>query len=183
MALMTKRNFTAEEIRQIIERETPRPGISLARTPLPTKTTWNGKVIDGVKVVKTACSHNCYDTCGVLAYVKDGKVIKMEGDPDHPITRGTLCVKGYAYPQRINSPDRLKYPLMRTGERGEGKFKRISWEQAWDYICEKLTKIRDTYGSEAFVEYCYSGNREFLGKAISGRFAHLFGASKLVGSF
>ncbi|NLB52974.1 MAG: hypothetical protein GX808_08560, partial [Syntrophomonadaceae bacterium] len=67
-----------------------------------------GKKVIADRVVKTACPHNCYDTCGLLAYVKDEKVIKIEGDPDHPITRGHLCLKGYANVQKINSPDRVK---------------------------------------------------------------------------
>ncbi len=183
MALKTKAAFPDERVRQIIEDETPRPAVSLARTPLPKKTTVNGTTVEGVKVIKTACSHNCYDTCGVLAYVKDGRLLKLEGDPDHPITRGTLCVKTYTYPRRVHSDDRVKYPLMKTGKRGEGKFKRISWDEALDHICKKLVRVREKYGSEALVEYCYSGNREFLGKNVSGRFLNLFGASKLVGSF
>lgn len=135
------------------------------------------------RVVKTACPHNCYDTCGLLVYVKDEKVIKIEGDPGHPITKGHLCLKGFANVEKINSPDRVKYPLLRVGERGEGKFKRISWEEAMDYMVEKIGKIRDTYGSEALMEYGYSGNREHMAKAVSGRFLNLFGATKLVGSF
>lgn len=142
-----------------------------------------GKKVVADRVVKTACPHNCYDTCGVLAYIKDEKVIKIEGDPDHPITRGHLCLKGYANVQKINSPDRVKYPLLRIGERGEGKFKRISWDEAFDYMVDKMTTMRDKYGSESFVEYGYSGNREHMGKAVSGRFLNLFGATKLVGSF
>lgn len=181
--ILIKKQFNEAEIEYVIRKETPPPGVSLSKSPLPTFTTWNGTTVKDIKVIRTACSRNCYDTCGVLAFVKDGKLIKVEGDPDHPISRGTLCVKGYAYPQRVNSPDRIKYPLLRTDARGEGKFKRISWEQAFDYICKKLTQVRDTYGSEALVEYCYSGNREFLGKQVSGRFLNLFGASKLVGSF
>ena len=142
-----------------------------------------GKKVIADRVVKTACPHNCYDTCGLLAYVKDEKVIKIEGDPDHPITRGHLCLKGYANVQKINSPDRVKYPLLRVGERGEGKFKRITWEEAMDYMVEKITTMRDKYGSESLVEYGYSGNREHMAKAVSGRFLNLFGATKLVGSF
>lgn len=183
---MTARNellFSADELKQIIERETPCPETSLARTPFPQKATSNGTRVGGVEVVKTACSHNCYDTCGVLAFVKNGRLLKVEGDPDHPITRGTLCVKAYTYPQRIYSEERIKYPLLRTGKRGEGKFTRISWEEAFDHISKKLSKIKQKYGSEALVEYCYSGNREFLAKSISGRFLNLFGASRLVGSF
>lgn len=142
-----------------------------------------GKKIIADRVVKTACPHNCYDTCGMLAYIKDEKVIKIEGDPDHPITRGHLCLKGYANVQKINSPDRVKYPLLRIGERGEGKFKRISWEEAMDYMVDKITTMKDKYGSESLVEYGYSGNREHMAKAVSGRFLNLFGATKLVGSF
>lgn len=142
-----------------------------------------GKKVIADRLVKTACPHNCYDTCGMLVYVKDEKVIKIEGDPDHPITRGHLCLKGYANVQKINSPDRVKYPLLRTGERGKGIFKRISWDEAFDYMVEKITAMRDKYGSESLVEYGYSGNREHMAKAVSGRFLNLFGATKLVGSF
>jgi anaerobic selenocysteine-containing dehydrogenase len=142
-----------------------------------------GEKIVADRVVKTACPHNCYDTCGMLVYVKDEKVIKIEGDPEHPITRGHLCLKGYSNVQKINSPDRVKYPMLRTGERGEGKFRRISWDEAFDYMVKKITAMRSKYGSESLVEYCYSGNREHMAKAVSGRFLNLFGATKLVGSF
>ncbi|MCR6544630.1 molybdopterin-dependent oxidoreductase [Dehalobacterium formicoaceticum] len=142
-----------------------------------------GEKVLADRVVKTACPHNCYDTCGMLVYVKDEKVIKIEGDPDHPITRGHLCLKGYANVQKINSPDRVKYPLMRVGNRGEGKFKRISWDEAFAYIVEKLEDIKEKYGGEALAEYAYSGNREHMAKAVSKRFLNLYGASQTVGSF
>ncbi|MFO0753138.1 MAG: molybdopterin-dependent oxidoreductase [Thermodesulfovibrionales bacterium] len=185
MASKNKRAFSVEneKVRDILDKELAPPCTSMARTPLPTWTTLNSEVVEGVKAIKTACSHNCYDTCGVIAYVKGGKLLKVEGDPDHPVTRGTLCVKTYTYPRRVHSDERIKYPMMRTGQRGEGKFKRITWDEAFDHICKKLTAVREKYGSEALVEYLYSGNREFLGKNISGRFLNLFGASKLVGSF
>lgn len=145
---------------------------------------WIGdKKVIADRVVKTACPHNCYDTCGLLVYVKDEKVIKIEGDSLHPITKGHLCLKGMANVQKINSPDRVKYPLLRTGARGEGRFRRISWEEAMDYMVEKITAIRSQYGSEALMEYCYSGNREYMAKAVSGRLLNLLGATKLVGSF
>ena len=145
--------------------------------------TIDGKVVIADRVVKTSCPHNCYDTCGELVYIKDEKVIKIEGDPDHPITRGHLCMKGFANVAKINSPDRVKYPLLRVGERGEGKFKRITWDEAMDFMVEKLTEIREKYGSEALTEYCYSGNREHMAKTVMARFLNLYGASKLVGSF
>ncbi|MBO4881259.1 MAG: molybdopterin-dependent oxidoreductase, partial [Firmicutes bacterium] len=142
-----------------------------------------GKKVIADRVVKTCCPHNCYDTCGELVYVKDEKVIKIEGDPDHPITKGHLCLKGFANVQKINSPDRMKYPLLRTGERGEGKFRRITWDEAMDWMVEKIHAIQAQYGPEAILEYCYSGNREHMAKAVAGRLWNLMGASKLVGSF
>ncbi|MCR4804170.1 MAG: molybdopterin-dependent oxidoreductase [Clostridia bacterium] len=142
-----------------------------------------GKKVIADRVVKTCCPHNCYDTCGELVYVKDEKVIKIEGDPAHPITKGHLCLKGFANVQKINSPDRVKYPLLRTGERGEGKFRRISWDEAMDWMVDKIQSIQKTYGPEAILEYCYSGNREHMAKAVAGRLWNLMGASKLVGSF
>ncbi|MBQ6392852.1 MAG: molybdopterin-dependent oxidoreductase, partial [Eubacterium sp.] len=145
--------------------------------------TLDGKTVIADRVVKTACPHNCYDTCGLLVYVKDEKVIKIEGDPNHPITKGTLCLKAMANVQKINSPDRVKYPLLRVGKRGEGKFKRITWDEAMDYMADKIRTICDTYGSEAMMEYGYSGNREYMAKAVSARLWNLLGATKLVGSF
>lgn len=142
-----------------------------------------GKKVTADRVVKTCCPHNCYDTCGELVYVKDEKVIKIEGDPDHPITKGHLCLKGFANVQKINSPERVKYPLLRTGERGEGKFRRVSWDEAMDWMVEKIRSIQKNYEPEAILEYCYSGNREHMAKAVAARLWNLMGASKLVGSF
>lgn len=136
----------------------------------------------GAKVVKTACPRNCYDTCGVLVYVKDGKAIGIEGNPEHPVTRGHLCVKTKATIHRAYSPNRIKYPIKRVGERGSGELKRISWDEAWDILVTNLQKVKEKYGSEAFMEYKYSGSHEMLGKAISQRFINLFGGTNLVGT-
>lgn len=146
-------------------------------------TTVNGTTVEVDRVVKTICPRNCFDTCGLVAYVKDGKMLKVEGDPDHPITKGHLCVKANTYVQRTYHKDRIKYPLLRTGKRGRPEFQRISWDDAFEYLGDKLTFCKKKWGGESLVEYCYSGNREFLAKTISGRFLNLFGSSKLVGSF
>lgn len=137
---------------------------------------------EGYEIIKTACPRNCYDTCGVHIYVKNGVAVKVEGDPDHPVTRGHLCLKTKAILHRTYSPDRVKYPLKRVGARGEGKFTRISWDEAWDTLVKRLTEVRDKYGSEAVMEYKYSGSHEMLGKAIGQRFLNLFGATNLVGT-
>ncbi len=105
------------------------------------------------KIVRTCCqSSHC--ECGVLVHVEDGRVVKVQGDPAHPMNRGFTCVKAQAYPQLLYHPDRLRYPLRRSGERGEGKWQRISWDEALNGIAEKLTEIKDEYGAES-IATCY----------------------------
>jgi len=109
-------------------------------------TTVNGKTVKVDKVVKTICPRNCFDTCGVVAFVKDGRMIKVEGDPDHPITRGHLCVKANTYVQRTYHKDRIKYPLLRVGKRGKAEFKRVSWDEAYDFLVDKLNYCKKKWG-------------------------------------
>ena len=104
----------------------------------------------GITVEKTACQH-CHMSCDVLAYMKDGRVIKVEGDPDSPHNKGMMCGKGLGVTQLTYHPDRVLYPLKRVGERGEGKWTRISWDDALDEIAFKLTQIKKTYGPESIV--------------------------------
>jgi len=80
-----------------------------------------------VELIATNCEM-CFWRCGVLAEVKDGKVLKLQGNPNHPMTKGKLCARGNAGTQLLYDPDRLKYPQVRTGSRGAGKFKRVSWD-------------------------------------------------------
>ena len=85
--------------------------------------------------------------CGLDVYVKDGKVIKVEGTPDHPQNKGKLCTKGLGSRQYLYRVDRILTPLRRVGERGEGKFEPISWDEAIDTIAEKLLSAREEYGA------------------------------------
>ena len=85
--------------------------------------------------------------CGLDVYVKDGKVIKVEGTPDHPQNKGKLCTKGLGNRQYLYREDRILTPLRRVGERGEGKFEPISWEEAIDTIAEKLRTAACTRSS------------------------------------
>ena len=93
----------------------------------------------------------CHGTCGVLAHIKKGKLVKIEGDPDHPWNQGRLCARCLAMTQYVYHPDRLTRPLKRVGERGEGKWQEISWEEAFDLIEERLGKIRKEFGPESVV--------------------------------
>lgn len=100
-------------------------------------------------IVKTYCARMDHGGCGMLAHVENGKITKVEGDPDSPLSRGTVCAKGLAQVERLNHPDRLKYPLKRMGERGEGKWARISWDEALDIITEKIKETIKQDGQRA----------------------------------
>jgi anaerobic selenocysteine-containing dehydrogenase len=103
-------------------------------------------------IFKTCCARMDHGGCGLLIHVEGGKIIKVEGDPDSPLSRGYLCAKGLAQMERINHPDRLQFPLKRAGKKGEGKWERISWEEAIQTIAEK---IRETIarGGERAVSF------------------------------
>jgi thiosulfate reductase/polysulfide reductase chain A len=101
-----------------------------------------------VRQVATNCEM-CFWRCGALAKVDKGKVVRVEGNPEHPLTLGRLCARGNAGPDLVNDPDRLKRPLLRTGARGEGRFQPISWDQALDWLAARLQETKAKYGPEA----------------------------------
>lgn len=101
-------------------------------------------------VYKSQC-WSCNDGCDVSVYVKEGKVIKVEGDVSSPNTRGILCPKGLASRSLIYHPERLRHPLKRVGQRGEGKWQRISWDEALDTIAARVREVEDKYGERSFV--------------------------------
>ncbi|RDB63212.1 hypothetical protein C1878_04935 [Gordonibacter sp. 28C] len=102
------------------------------------------------KKVRTMC-HDCHTKCGVVLVVEDGEIVGVEGDPNHPISEGMLCTKAYSAKEIHEHSDRLKYPLRRTGERGEGKWERITWDEALDAIAEKMRQIIEDCGPESVV--------------------------------
>lgn len=102
--------------------------------------------------VRTICG-NCHNNCGVVASVQDGVVIALEGDPDHPFNHGALCGKGQSFLDVLYSPDRLQYPMKRTGARGEDAWERIEWDEALQIIAERLNEIKEQYGPETLL-YC-----------------------------
>ena len=105
---------------------------------------------NGKRVVRTLCC-GCHCACGVLAHVENEKVVKIEGDPNHPVNEGSLCPKGLSAIQFLYHPDRILYPLKRGGERGEGKWKRISMDEALDYTAARFNEIRERYGPGAIT--------------------------------
>ncbi|MCG2777200.1 MAG: molybdopterin-dependent oxidoreductase [Desulfobacterales bacterium] len=123
-------------------------------------------------VVKSHC-RMCHGGCGVLVYVKDGKIAKIAGDPDCPINHGTLCSKGIGASQLVYHPDRLTYPVRRVGSKGSGKWERISWDEALDAIAEKILNYKESFGAESIV-MGYGTGRE--NEAVIYRFANLLGS-------
>lgn len=133
------------------------------------------------RVVRGACPHDCPDTCAMLVTVRNGRAVRVDGDPEHPFTRGFLCTKVNRYVERTYHPERLGHPLRRVGAKGEGKFAPISWEEALSEIAERLGEIaRSADGPQAILPYSYAGTMGLVqGASMDRRFFHLLGASKL----
>ena len=116
---------------------------------------------DSEKIINTGCCHDCGGRCVLKAHVKDGKIMRLETDNDkEPQIRA--CSRGRAYRQRVYSEGRLKSPLRRVGERGEGKFERISWEEALTHVATKILEIKEKYGNSAILFVPGGGNQGML---------------------
>jgi anaerobic selenocysteine-containing dehydrogenase len=132
-------------------------------------------------VVRGACPHDCPDTCAWQVTVADGVAVKLVGDAAHPITRGGLCAKVNPYLERVYSPDRLLYPMRRTGPKGEGTFERVTWEEALGDIVHRLKEIAATYGPTAILPFSYLGTMGLIqGQSVETRFFTRLGATRLV---
>jgi anaerobic selenocysteine-containing dehydrogenase len=143
-----------------------------------------------VKTIHTVCSHDCPDSCGVLVTVDEtGQATRVQGDPNHPVTRGFLCGKVAKYLDRVYSPDRLLYPMRRRAQVAKGPlpqgkeleaFERITWDEALDTIAARLQQISDEHGPESILPYSYAGTIGVLGYgSMDRRFFHRLGASQL----
>ena len=105
------------------------------------------------------CPHDCPDTCSMIFEVEDGKLTSVKGNPDHPFTNGGLCVKVKDYEKRHYHPDRLLYPMRRTGPKGSKQFERISWDEALDEITTRWKVIIQEHGPQAIIPYSYLGHQ------------------------
>ena len=151
------------------------------------------------RVVHAACPHDCPDACGVLITIQDGRATKIQGDPEHPVTRGFLCAKVAKYLDRVYSPERVLYPMRRKagvpkGPCGAGAparesdagvyvpdaFERISWDESLDEITHRFRRIIADCGPESILPYSYGGSIAALnGASMDRRFFHRLGASQL----
>ncbi|MDP4084662.1 MAG: molybdopterin-dependent oxidoreductase [Bacillota bacterium] len=130
------------------------------------------------EIHRSACPLNCWDNCGFLVTVENEKILKIEGDPSHPITKGNICGRGRMLEWRTNSPERLVYPLKKVN----GVFKQISWNQALDEIAVKLREIKEECGSTAILHSHDYANNGIL-KNVDQRFFNCYGGvTEVVGS-
>ncbi len=128
----------------------------------------------------SVCPHDCPDCCSLLVTVKGGRVISVEGNPDHPFTKGFICGKMRHTPERLYSPLRIKTPLKRTGKKGKGTFQPITWEEALDEIHDRFNGIIQKYGAEAILPYSYGGTMGLINRNAGHPFFHRLGASRLL---
>jgi anaerobic selenocysteine-containing dehydrogenase len=132
------------------------------------------------EVRHSVCALDCPDCCSILVNVEDGKGTKLRGNPGHPVTRGFLCAKVTRYLEREYHPDRLLYPQKRAGAKGEGRFTRISWDEALDTIAANLDRAASVHGPESILPYSYAGTMGYLNNSgMDRRFFHRLGASRL----
>ncbi|MGH8059259.1 MAG: molybdopterin-dependent oxidoreductase, partial [Candidatus Entotheonellia bacterium] len=120
--------------------------------------------------IRTTCTRDCPDMCAVLAQVEDGRLVRLEGDPAHPTTRGFLCKKTYQYPSRVYSSQRILHPLKRS----KSGWTRITWEEALDTLARVMTNLKAQDGPLAVLHYQSAGSMGLL-KALNSRFFNLWG--------
>jgi len=126
---------------------------------------------------RSACALNCPDICAYVVHIEEGKVTRIEGDPDHPYTLGRCCPKGYAHVQRMYSDDRLLYPQRRQED---GSFKSISWDEALSEISRRMSEAKEYFGAQSVGIYSGSGN-DGMAPRYAARFANAFGCRMIPG--
>ncbi len=124
------------------------------------------------KILKSAC-RMCHGGCGVLVHVRNGTVVKIEGDPDSPVSRGKICRKCLAAIDLLYHPKRLTYPMLRKGGRGEGKWNRITWDEAYHIIADNITGLQEKYGPET-IAVAHGTGRYYFPHVL--RFTHAIGS-------
>jgi anaerobic selenocysteine-containing dehydrogenase len=126
------------------------------------------------KIVYTSCTLDCPDGCGVLAHVRDNRVVKLAGHPDHEFTRGYLCGKTYKYPERVYSAERQLHPLRRRNQAKGANWEQVGWDDALDLVAEKIRYYRDQYGPLSIMHYQRTGSWGAT-KLLNRRFWNLLG--------
>jgi len=130
--------------------------------------------------VKTACPLDCPDSCSMTATIEDGRISKLDGNHEHPVTRGFICAKVRHFASRVYGRDRLLRPGIRTGPKGAGQFRWVEWDEALEHIAQKMTDARDAHGAESVLPFYYGGSNGLLTQDTTDmRLFRRFGASRL----
>ncbi len=129
-----------------------------------------------VQIVKSTCG-NCQMACGILISVEDNRPLRIDGDPDHPVNKGALCIKGQASLELLYNPSRIKHPLKREGRRGEGKWRQITWDEAIDTVAAGLNRAKDISGAESVI--FIRGSAKGLQEDYLTRFGNIFGSPNI----
>jgi anaerobic selenocysteine-containing dehydrogenase len=116
----------------------------------------------GRSTVRTACPLDCPDSCTLDVTVEKGRVVKIDGGHANPATQGFICGKVRRFTDRLYGEDRLLYPAIRKGPKGQGVFARVTWDEALDHIAARMQEIRDAHGAEAILPFCYGGSNGLL---------------------
>lgn len=130
-------------------------------------------------VIRTVCAHDCPDMCSILAHVEDGRLVRVEGDPEQPFTAGFVCAKVRREPELVHSPDRLRTPLRRVGRKGAGEFAPVSWDQALDELVGRWQAIIRDEGPLAILGYCYSAHQGQINRWLPMALFHALGTTRL----
>src|SRR5438094_2384026 len=131
-------------------------------------------------VVETACPLDCPDACSLAVTVHHGKVIEIDGSEKNPVTSGFICAKVRKFADRVYGPDRLLYPGVRIGRKGDGRFKRVSWDEALSLVVERMACAKQEAGAASILPYSYGGSNGLLTQDnLDARLWRRFGTSRL----
>jgi anaerobic selenocysteine-containing dehydrogenase len=128
----------------------------------------------------TFCPLDCPDACSLAVTVEDGRAVAIDGDHRNLVTGGYICRKVRRFAERVYGPDRLLYPGLREGAKGEGRFRRVSWDEALDRLAAEIERVRAAHGAEAILPFCYGGSNGWLTQGtVDARLFYRLGASRL----
>src|SRR3954451_1200066 len=130
--------------------------------------------------VETACPLDCPDACSLAVTVRRGRVVKIDGSRKNPVTDGFICAKVRKFDELVYGPDRLLYPAVRKGRKGEGQFKRVTWDDALDLVASKMREAKARSGGASILPYSYGGSNGLLTQDnIDAQIWRRFGTSRL----
>lgn len=125
------------------------------------------------------CPRDCYDTCSIVTRVRNGRLHAIEANEKQPFTHGFLCPKGQNLTQYVYSKQRVLHPMKRAGKKGDGKFKKISWDEALREIAEQIKVRSEKYGTDSILQYDYAGTMGLIQRHFPSRFFNAIGASRV----